>query len=415
MKSFPPSFRIFFLFLLVLSNLHSSALALPSVKSDAVYQNLTEKWLVYDENMESYVPYLPNIHSQYSALHLIFDTKKNKIDYQNNYLGLVVAQGAKLFWNTRFSALMSEQEYIEISFDSLLHSHAQKNNNFNGFLMLTIYQEKPQNQIIEAYPAYILTQNNSFITEKIVSKKSIQSEQIPKPISPLTDWILVVNWSMLGIIVAFSVVVYPVVGKEMFNDSWNYFFRPAKAFKRTELLPQIGYVVYFSLVMGFVWIFYQYIHLYGIKTNSYFIIKTNLLSFILSWLAASFWSLCIAVFRLFWIQAMGKLFFKNNQLGEQHTQALIFGNTFTMGAILFTTVLFSFLTESPLLFNEPNSNLFLYYFVVVIVVSFLIQSLLTGYYLFTRTNTGKLYLFSYLCATEIIPLLILWKWIVSVV
>ncbi len=390
---------------------------LPLVESNSIYQTLSEKWLVYDEDLESYVPYLPTVHSQYRALHLIFDFNKNLADYQHNYLGIAIPQNAKLFWNTRFSSIVSEQEYIEISFDSLinLYSDKQKHKQFNGFLMLTVYQEKPQNQILESYSAYILTQKNSFSKPKTIEKTAIDPTTIKKPKTSLSDWILMINWFIVGVIVIFSVSIYPLIGKEAFGESWSYFFRPAKTFKRTELLPQIGYIVYFSLVMGFVWVFYTYIELYGATTNNYFSIKNNLFSFILSWLYAAFWSLCIAVFRLFWIQFMGKLFFKSNQVSEQHTQALILGNTFVMSIIFAATVLFSFLLDyfySSSLQNTNNS--FLYYFVLLTIISILTHSLLVSYYLFTRTNVSKLYLFSYLCATEIIPLLIASKWIMSI-
>ena len=413
------------LFFIVFLSLQNAVMALPIVKSSSIYQTLSEKWVVYDEDLESYVPYLPTVHSQYRALHLIFDFNKNIDDYKNNYLGVALPKDAKLFWNTRFSSIVAGQEYIEISFDSLinLYSNKEKNKNFNGFLMLTVYQEKPQNQILEPYAAYILTQKNSFKKEKIAEKTDekivINPKTAKKPKSPIPDWILMVNWFMVGIVVFFSVSIYPLIGTEAFGESWSYFFRPAKTFKRTEVVPQIGYVVYFSLVMGFVWIFYTYVELYGTTTTSYFLIKNNLFSFILNWLYAAFWCLCIALFRLFWIQLIGKLFFKGSQISEQHTQALLLGNTFSTSIIFATTVLFSFLISS---FYSPSSEAvlvttnssFLYYFVLLVSISILTHSLLISYYLFTRTNTGKLYLFSYLCATEIIPLLIALKWIVSV-
>ncbi|WP_291726117.1 DUF4271 domain-containing protein [Bernardetia sp.] len=390
-------------------------MALPIVKKDAVYQTLTEKWVIYDEDLESYVPYLPTIHSQYRALHLIFNVNQNLQDYKNNYLGIALPQDAKLFWNTHFSSLVTEKEYIEVSFDSLLRSYSANNRDFNGFLMLTVYQEKPQNQIIEPYSAYILTKKNSFTPPKISQQTPQNSLIVEKPISPLPDWILLINWFMVGIVVVFSVIAYPIVGKEAFGDSWNYFFRPAKALKRTELLPQIGYVVYFSLVMGFVWIFYDYLNLYGTSASDYFLINNSLFSFLLDWLYAAFWCLCIAILRLLWIQFMGKLFFKSSNIDEQHTQALLLGNTFIMGVIFITSVIFSFIADTLYISDvEAASSSFLYYFVLIVVFSILTHSLLISYYLFTRTNAGKLYLFSYLCATEIIPLLLLSKWIISV-
>ncbi|WP_338769496.1 DUF4271 domain-containing protein [Bernardetia sp. ABR2-2B] len=415
------SFILFFTVFLSVQNSVMALPVLPTVESSSIYQTLSEKWLVYDEDLGNYVPYLPTVHSQYRALHLIFDFNKNLSDYENNYLGIALPQGAKLFWNTRFSSIVTKKEYIEISFDSLinLYSDKKKHKDFNGFLMLTVYQEKPQNQILESYPAYILTKRDSFKKEKIVDKININPITVKKPNSPIPDWILMINWFMVGIIVVFSVVVHPIIGTEAFGESWSYFFRPAKTFKRTELLPQIGYVVYFSLVMGFVWIFYSYVELYGTTTNSYFIIKNSLLSFILNWLYAAFWCLCIAAFRLFWIQLMGKLFFKSSQISEQHIQALTLGNSFVMSVIFVATILFSFLISS---FYSPSSDTllattnssFLYYFVLLVTISILTHTLLVSYYLFTRTNAGKLYLFSYLCATEIIPLLIASKWIISV-
>jgi len=390
---------------------------LPVVESSSIYQTLSEKWVVYDEDLESYVPYLPTVHSQYRALHLIFNFNKNLDDYKNHYLGIALPKDAKLFWNTRFSSIVTEQEYIEIAFDSLidLYSNKDKHKNFNGFLMLTVYQEKPQNQILEPYSAYILTQKNSFGKAKTIEKTVINTVTLQKPKSPLPDWILIINWLMVGIIVIFSVTVYPIIGTKAFGEFWSYFFRPAKAFKRTELLPQIGYVIYFSLVIGFVWVFYNYVQLYGMTMTNYFLIQNNLFSLVLSWLYAAFWCLCVAVFRLLWIQLMGKLFFKNSQISEQHIQALILGNTFIMSVIFAATVLSSFWIDSfymPSLENAPTS--FLYYFVVLVVISILIHSLLISYYLFSKTNTSKLYLFLYLCATEIIPFLIAVKWIVSV-
>ena len=411
------------LFLTGFLSIQNSVMALPDlsnlpvVESSSIYQTLSEKWVVYDEDLESYVPYLPTVHSQYRALHLIFNFNKNLDDYKNHYLGIALPKDAKLFWNTRFSSIVTEQEYIEIAFDSLidLYSNKDKHKNFNGFLMLTVYQEKPQNQILEPYSAYILTQKNSFGKAKTIEKTVINTVTLQKPKSPLPDWILIINWLMVGIIVIFSVTVYPIIGTKAFGEFWSYFFRPAKAFKRTELLPQIGYVIYFSLVIGFVWVFYNYVQLYGMTMTNYFLIQNNLFSLVLSWLYAAFWCLCVAVFRLLWIQLMGKLFFKNSQISEQHIQALILGNTFIMSVIFAATVLSSFWIDSfymPSLENAPTS--FLYYFVVLVVISILIHSLLISYYLFSQTNTSKLYLFSYLCATEIIPFLIAVKWIVSV-
>lgn len=409
---------LFILFLIGFLSIQNSVMALPVVEASSIYQTLTEKWVVYDDDLESYVPYLPSVHSQYRALHLIFNFNSSDIDYSSKYLGIALPKDAKLFWNTRFSSIVGAQEYVEISFDSLinLYSDKAKHENFNGFLMLTVYHQKPRNQILEPYSAYILTQQNSFSKEDIAEKIVINPTTLKKPLSPIPDWILMINWFIIGIILIFSVRIYPIIGREAFGEAWSYFFRPAKTFKRTELLAQIGYVIYFSLVIGFVWIFYTYVELYGTTTNSYFLSKNNLFSFALSWLYAAFWCLCIAAFRLFWIQLMGKVFFKSNQISDQHTQALILGNTFVMGVIFMVTVVFSFLIDSfyaPSL--ESMNSSFLYYFVLLISLSILTHSLLISYYLFTRTNAGKLYLFSYLCATEIIPLLIVSKWIVSVV
>ncbi len=421
-NSILPSLSLFVLFLTGFLSIQNSVLALPAlsnlpvVESSSIYQTLSEKWVVYDEDLESYVPYLPTVHSQYRALHLIFDFNKNLEDYKNHYLGIALPKDAKLFWNTRFSSIVTEREYIEIPFDSLIELYSNKSNykNFNGFLMLTVYQEKPQNQILEPYSAYILTQKNSFVKAKAIKKVAPNPTTLQKPKSPLPDWIMMVNWLMVGIVVGFSVIVYPIIGTKAFGESWVYFFRPAKAFKRTELLPQIGYVIYFSLVMGFVGLFYNYVELYGTTTTNYFLIKNNLFSFILSWLYAAFLCLGMAVLRLFWIQLMGKLFFKNSQISEQHIQALILGNTFVMSVIFAATILFSFWIDTFFIPSlETTTNSFLDYFVLLVVISVLIHSLLISYYLFTRTNASKLYLFSYLCATEIIPLLIAAKWIVS--
>ena len=404
-------------FFTVILSFQSSVIALPVVQSNSVYQTLSEDWVVYDEDLESYVPYLPTVHSQYRALHLIFDFNKNLTDYENKYLGIALPKDAKLFWNTRFSSIVLEKEYIEISFDSLIHLYYNKETNINstGFLMLTVYQEKPENQLLESYSAYIITKKGSFDKQEIIKKVVKNPITLQKPTLLLPDWVLVLNWFMVGILVVFSVVVYPIIGKKAFGESWNYFFRPAKTFKRTELLPQIGYVVYFGLVMGFVWVFYNYAELYNLTTNNYFIATNSLFSFILSWFYATFLCLCIAVFRLFWIQLMGKLFFRSSQISEQHIQALVLGNTFSMSVVFTTTLLFSFWIDTSYIasLNSTNSS-FLYYFVLIIVISILTHSLLVSYYLFTRTNTDKLYLFSYLCGTEIIPLLIVSKWIILV-
>ena len=407
----------FILFFISFLSSQNSVLALPVIQSSSIYQTLTEDWVIYDEDRESYVPYLPVIHSQYRALHLIFDFNENTNDYQDKYLGIALPKDTKLFWNTRFSSVVTEKEYIEISFDSLLnlYSNGQESSTFNGLLMLTVYYEKPQNQLLEPYPAYILTKMNSFDEEGEAEKIEINTGTLKKPNVPISDWILVINWVMVGIIIVFSVSVYPIISREVFGESWNYFFRPARTFKRTELLPQTGYVIYFSLVMGFVWTFYTYLELYRTTTTTYFLTKNNLFSFGLSWLYAVFWCLCIATFRLFWIQLTGKLFFRSNQLSEQHIQALILGNTFGMSVIFAATVLFSLLVDSfylPIVENTNSS--FLYYFVFLVVNCILTHSLLVSYYLFTRTNASKLYLFSYLCATEIIPLLIVSKWIISI-
>ena len=131
------SLSFFILFFTVFLSIQNSVMALPIlpvVKSSSIYQTLSEKWVVYDEDLESYVPYLPTVHSQYRALHLIFDFDKNLADYKSNYLGIALPQNAKLFWNTRFSSIVTETEYIDyiIKFGDFLKDRKSTKNTYTN-------------------------------------------------------------------------------------------------------------------------------------------------------------------------------------------------------------------------------------------------------------------------------------------
>ena len=345
-------------------------------------RELNSYWLTADRQGESYTPYVQGTSLNYPVIGFILNTNDN----QGLVLRCCVPQGTSIFIDNRIVDRTSSEHCKLYNLDSL-NAIYRKNAVFLSFFKENLNPSELSTTLMALQP----------IQDAQAQTKS--TPQIIKRISePFMDF-FVVAIILITSFYAFLINKYPKGHRDFFNFSKAF----SLTLKEEKILTQrnmssvntmfLGlYSMVFSLLIILFWKIFQSVpELFGFVQLGSF--STGLFS----WLALSVIIFCVVELKYMIIKILCSL------LNIEKIAQIHFFDFIRISLIFVCSTLI--VASSLYLSNLPKGTLFtviLYFFLALLGVRIIILLLK----LIGDTSFRKIHLISYLCTTEILPLLI---------
>jgi hypothetical protein len=379
--------RVIVISLLVLI-FFKEGLAIPSGPNNAytIIYDLKYDWLEYNKDLKVYIPHIKENNSN----KIIYSLRINFNDYPGCYL-LLKSQNSNdyLFFGSKMKQVLPKDEWVKFSYKDL-----SKVNN-NAAFILSIYGDKnPENHSVFFGFPFSKASNirkikaNNFLDFSPRSFSSIQSS-------------LVVFFLFCLIMMSFLTSNFSKAYKKFYsiNDMLSFKIKETSFLVNKPMdRPNMMIVILLSMFSSFVFILCQSKG-FDILSNNF--IFQNGDSF--GVLTSNFFKLTIIIFVLyiakyFLINTIGSLF-NIEKIVDIHYFKLI-----QISLVFFTIVLVILLISYNAYFGNVSN--FKNLFTVILLFFYSIRALIIYFSINQTGNIKTLYLISYLCIVEILPVLI---------
>lgn len=365
-----------------------------TVGENKLIQGLEDQWLIYNAGYKGYIPYFSKEHGVQPTLSLYINLKK----YSHYSLLLQTKQPTHLFIQSQLCRILPAQNKTILNIDSL-----QKQYKLSS-LLITLYNpdgysEPPIAQIIYTNEVKsdikLDTEDNSL---SATTKNSLQPRL--RDLSEFPDFITVGLVFLLAFY-TFLLNYHPKAFQRNFSfyDIFSVDTRE-DATLIAKPLSQINILFILAHSMSLT-LFYMIAQRYS---ESFFV---NVLPMQLSDSFSSlfgYFAICtgliwiLLICKYFFVYAVGVVFGINNVASVHYYEYLLFSRIFFLVVVPLQFILMlSFPQWLIGLLKIVVVGLFIFNVIRVITISSVLNKI---------TSFRNLYLFSYLCATELIPLLI---------
>lgn len=375
--------RCFFLFFILFS-LTAKAEVGPN-KQYFLVKDLTQDWLVYDQREKEYVPYVAEQHNTQLSINTIVDIESNR-HYE---LLIYVDKNNYLFLNSSLRQNLKGGQWYVMSIDSLYKVYRRPQ------LMLTLYGTPGQ------VGKTILIGHKKAAIEKLIT---IEEESflnlLPKEDARISNFFILGLLFLLSF-AAFLFNGYPRAFERLYSlpdlfqvDVRDESFLINKPFSRVNLL----FVVLLCLELGYLYIFTQD------KQYNLFSSKELILS------GQSLFDTWVDYIKVIFI-CLGLLFAK-------YAGLYILGSLYNLEGVanihFFKILQSSLLFYSSLLLLAALTSFYIVDWTVLVrsmllipgVIFYVLRIILIFFTISRSTTVKSLYLISYLCIVELIPLII---------
>ncbi|MDJ1505083.1 DUF4271 domain-containing protein [Xanthocytophaga agilis] len=358
-------------------------------------QGLEDQWVIYNDNYKGYIPYFRKEHGVQAALSLYVDLRK----YSHYNLFLQAPKETHLFVQSQLCRTLSAQSRTVVNIDSLQKQYKTR------FVLITLYVPDGHSQLPTAQIVYPYKNKASQIENKEDSDvvlSGVRNSYQPKlrDLSEFPDFVTVCIVSLLAFY-TFLLNYHPKAFKRnfSFNDMFSVDSREdatliAKPLSQINILFVLAHSMSLSL-------FYMMAQRYS---DTFFV---NVLPIQLSDSFGSlfgYFALCVSIIwvlligKYFFIYAIGIVFGINNVASIHYYEYLLFSRIFFL---IVLPLQFIFMLSFPQwlvgALKMVVIGLFIFNIIRIVTISSVLNKI---------TSFRNLYLFSYLCATELIPLLI---------
>ncbi len=379
--------RIIIIAFLVLIPL-KKCLAIPSGPNNTynVIYDLKHDWLEYDQDLKVYTPYI----KENNTNKLIYSLRINLNDYPGCYL-LLKSQNNDdyLFFGSKMKQVLPKDEWVKFSIKEL--SKITESTTF----ILSIYGDKnPENHaIFFGFPF-------SKASEKLKTKANNYLNFSPRSYSSIQSSLVI--FFLFGLVMmSFLANNYTKAYKKFYNINDLTSFK----IKETSFLvnkpldrPNMMIVILLSMFSSFVYTLCQS-RGFDILSNNFVFQNGNSFGI----LTSNFFKLSIIVFVLY----ITKYFFLKTTASLFNIERIVDIHYFKLiqTSLLFFTIFLSLLLISYNTYSENISN-FKNLFTSILLIFYLIRLLIIYFTINQTGNIKTLYLISYLCIVEILPLVL---------
>lgn len=344
---------------------------------------------MYDHEEKVYVPYRYDADKEFQ----IFTLSLDLLRYPHAFLLVrTPLKGGNIFMDRALVRESKKQEWLVYSLDSLRREHRKDQVYFSFFAA-----SSPSDVI-----AYIGYPSGNAAGSSVREESSVRDvvRLTPRSVSRFNS----------GVAIAFllSLVVMSFVSSNYFRVYAKYYsLRDVLSSRVKEDLFMIGkpldrpsllFVILLSVVLGFLILMLQFGGL-PITEGSFFFQSGN--TFAVH--AVNFLKLCLLVFivyvvKFFYLNIMGKLFNLGKVTDLHYFKVIQCSLFFYSGVLLVVLIMYNTYISFP----EDIEN----YLFVLLLVFYLWRGLLIYFTINRESNVKFLYLFSYLCIAEALPIIL---------
>ena len=357
-------------------------LAFIESRADMIYvpvKQLKDNWLVFDERYETYVPFVVSVHGRRDVLHMLVDPNL----YQDQYLSFKAQNGLSVFFNNKIYSTYFNESTIQIPLELIKHVGG-------GKPVAVSFEGNYELLPIRSIAISVLKRES----ETVVSPnddESMVTMAISRPDSAFASQYLLVVLIVLGSYIfqkyasfkTFQYIYNPLIliGKERFDDLSAH-----SDMDKFQLIYMVMNCLCLSLII--VTGFYSLEQLEDFNLLK----EVGTLTFLL--LAGYFIKYIFLVF-------CGFVFNVPKLVKIQFFEFLRLTLIFSLILFIITLIFFSPFSVMP-----EMSRLVFDYSVFVLLVFLIVK---IGFTLKTAGHFQNVYLISYLCITEILPVLFFYR------
>jgi len=359
--------------------------------------SIEDAWSIYDNKLQTYIPFLPTLHTQEKQLYLILASQK----YKNFYLSILGEKGTYLFINNNLSYHFQVSSTLHLKIDSLQKAMQ------DAPLLFTYLSE---NAIHKAPITEITLQKRRTNSDSLASHKVSKTEvhisvrKKPNKTKMSENFLLLASLGLLAIMAVFSYINKPIFSMQLIMNELDAFLKGKNQIKRLSTPSFLFFLLYYGSALAFVIMFlstYSGNFSYSTLLAEPITLAERIETFLL--LTGIIILLVAAKYCLIWI--LGSLYNDRNIINLHFQEYMTISQL--LCAVWLSTIL---LANSVATTISPSSIDYLLYFFAFCM---LLQSFLMSYRINNSTIHKKLYLFSYLCASEYLPLFLSAKLLMS--
>ncbi len=336
-----------------------------------VVEDLQSEWLAIDQE-NRYVPFVAERKNRPSAIGVRLDLER----YQGNQVQCCVPAGTSILLNKQILASASEARCFTYDIDSLQQAYQ------SNHILLTVYQ--PSRQLEE-------------VTLRIVNDGatplSADDDVLHRVVSAREDF-FVLGLVIILMMYALLINQYPKTFKNIYSLSRIVVLRVREEDMRVRLAsePHLLFLIQHCLLVAFL------LTLFVAQPQVPFMpfLLESLGSYLLLWLVISALILLIVLIKYFIIVMFGALFKLRHLIHLHMFDFMRLSLMFWGGAFLLAVCVYYNVSISTHLYGKILTYLFVGFALVRVVILYL--------RLFRNASFKNMYLFSYICTAEIIPL-----------
>ncbi|MFN4147711.1 MAG: DUF4271 domain-containing protein [Runella sp.] len=348
-------------------------------------KDLSQEWWVYDELQKEYVPYVSEQHANQLSVSILLDLESNR----NYQLLINTEKDNYLFFNNSLKEILPAGQWRIISIDSLYKTYRVPQ------LMITLYGTPGQLGKI------IYIAHRKATIEKLINVE----EESFLTLKPRQKW-PIDNFFVLGILLmgAFIALIYNGY-QRAFERMFNLYdllqinvrdesFFINKPFNRTTLL----FITLLSLEISYLYMFAQDKNINLFSSNEILLTGQSLAIIWFNYFKISL--LCFAglIFKYIALYLLGTLYRLENIANLHYFKIL-------QSSILFYTALILALSLAALYLGDWENRI-KNTLLIPSIIFYALRTVLLFFIIRSHTNVKNLYLISYLCIVELIPLII---------
>ncbi len=354
----------------------------PLFSQDNLVQDLRDEWLVYEQEEKILVPLTENLVDQ-SFFHLNLELTK----FQDYHLLVELPSGASLFIENRIVFVAKVERDALLKIDSLRGIYGDDD------LLISIF-----------YPKAMLDKINTLIVDK--NSKLLRNANASTFNIKVRNRNTNNNFFVIGVIIILAVVVFV---KQVLKSSFFDYLSPSKTFSikpKSEILYSIGFFSLSNMLMLF---------LYGISSGFILIMAVVLLrqgviaglklETTLELIGASLGLALLVIFfmiiRNFQLRLIGGIYKMKSSINIQFYD--YFRISLFILLAFFTLLVFNFGAIDPFMVSHETT------FKGLFISALFLRTVFIYMKLNNVSSNKNLHLFSYICGTELIQLIIVVK------
>lgn len=395
LEKLKPAYKLYngrFIFLVLISlnllRLNSAYSIEPKLKENYnIVKDLGDEWLVYEKKFKEFVPFLKSRHYNYKSINQNLEIE----NYKGYYLFLYSPSESYLFLNGNYDKRLPNTKWFEINLDSL-----SKINNYPSKILLTVFCRQLKLDELKLFIVYKSS-------KKIVSFSSDNNDKTAlksRKFSNFKNFAIILSMILLG----FTTFLYNFQDRLLakyinLKDLFTFRYRTESIIvNRPFEIGNILFMIILSMSIALTLLVLEYNF---INVLPYQIIKTinpNLIILIGQFFNLSFLILVAFVLKYFFIAIVGNLY-QLEKITNIHFFKILQATGIFIMLLLLTIVL---ILKFPVINLQNNSSFF-----IIFIISFFFTRLFLLFFIIIKANPVKsIYLFSYLCIVELIPILI---------